>query len=255
MMRIRSSADTRAALLVALLVLATGPSRAADFTLDVLQNGASIGSFDETDFSCALQGGGPLESCEAFGLLTSGDLSLDGIILDINPDPFIGGDFTVTNTGATANYTFIFTASVAPIAVTTLTSGSADGGGSDGFGDGVFMSTVDNGNLNLSDDAFYAALIDGVVYDTLIPHPTTAAPPNGLSTQFPHDEFGNQLNPDQPGPVITSTMGITWDFSMTGSGDTASFTGVFKAKPVPEPGTGFLLALGLAALARVGRRR
>jgi len=256
-MRIGTSAATRAALLIALGVLAAGPSRAADFTLEILQDGGSIGSYDETDFSCALQGGGPLESCEAFGLTTSGDLSLDGgIILDINPDPFIGGDFTVTNNGATANYTFIFTATVAPIAVTTLTSGSADGGGSEGSGDGsITMSTVDNGNLDPDgeDDAFYAALIDGLVYDTLIPHPTN--PASGLSTEFPHDEFGNQLNPDQPGPIVNSTIGITWDFEMTGSGDTASFTGVFKVKPVPEPGTGLLLALGLAALARVGRRR
>ena len=255
-MRIGSSAATRAALLVGLLVLAAGPSRAADFTLDILQNGASIASFDETDFSCALQGGGPLESCLGSGLSTSGDLALGDIILDINPDPFIGGDFTVFNNGATANYTFIFTATVAPIAVTTVTSGSTDGGGSDGSGDGaILMTTVDNGNLNSADDAFYAAMIDGVLYDTLVPHPTTASPPNALSTQFPHDEFGSQVYPDQPGPLVVSNIGITWDFQMTGGGDSASFTGVFKLKPIPEPGTGLLLALGLAALARAGRVR
>jgi PEP-CTERM motif len=254
-MRIGSSAATRAALLVGLVVLASGPSRAADFTLDILQNGASIGSYDETDFSC--QSFGSHEQCSSFSLLTSGDLALDGgIVLDIDPDPAIGGDFTVTNNGATARYTFIFTATVAPIAVTTVTSGSVDGGGSDGSGDSaVLMTTVDNGNLNAADDAFYAAMIDGLLYDTLVPHPTTASPPNALSTQFPHDEFGSQVYPDQPGPVVNSNIGITWDFQMTGGGDTASFTGVFTVKPVPEPGTGLLVALGLAALARAGRVR
>ena len=162
-MQTGSSAATRAAaLLVGLLLFAPGPARAADFTLDVLQNGASIGSFDETDFSCQTLGANT-ENCQASGIAL-GALLLDSITLDIDPDPFIAGDFAITNNGANANFTFIFTATVAPIAINTLTSGSAAGGVSDGSGDGAFINTVNTGH-----SAFYAALIDNILYDTLDP--------------------------------------------------------------------------------------
>jgi PEP-CTERM motif len=252
-MQIGSSAATRAALVVALLVLAAGPSRAADFTLEVLQGGVSIGLFDETsaEFSCSPFGSG--DSCTASGV-TLGDLELIGITLDMNPDPFAGGDFTISNNSAsTQHFTFIFTVPVTPIGTTTLTSGSVDGGVTEGTdpNDGADIRTVNSGNA-----AFYSALIDNVLYDTLLPHLNFATAAPGGSASLPHDEFGNPSGPpSQAGPTVASSIGIIWDFDLSGLGDDASLTGTFKVKPIPEPSTALLVGLGLLILARAGRRR
>ena len=61
---------------------------------------------------------------------------------------------------------------MAPIAINTLTSGSAAGGVTDGSGDGAFIDTVNTGH-----SAFYTALIDNVLYDTLIPFPIADSNP------------------------------------------------------------------------------
>lgn len=48
-------------------------------------------------------------------------------------------------------------------------------------------------------------------------------------------------------------MRVDVNFSMSGSNDTFTING--KATIVPEPSAGVLLALGLGALARLGRSR
>jgi hypothetical protein len=267
-MRIGSCAATRVALLVALLGLAAAPAHAvADFQLDILQNGLPLVTYTEAsaEFSCGAFLAG--DSCTLLAEEDLGDLELIGITLDMNTiagSRNAGFDAAVRNTSAAGNerFTFVYTVlNGLSFLSPTLTNGSADGGGSDGPGGGVFMQTVDNGNLDPSDDAFYAALIDGVVYDTLIPHPSIAQVPNDISTAFDHDEFGNQTFPDQTGPALASSIGITVDFEMSGgnggdgfpNGDEASWSTAFRV--VPEPGTALLLGLGLAGLASVGRRR
>jgi hypothetical protein len=252
-MQIASAAVTRVALLAGLIVFAAAPSRAVT-TLDIYENNLLTGSLNDATLNCAPSGPGTTH-CE-IGHTIVGNLefgeptnpSAPGLSIELDEDPEIVTSFGVKNlSGATLQFTLVFTTSAIPIPGGTLTGGSTEFDFGDNTGDGVTLSAPPGG-------AIYSALIDNVVHDTLFAGASGSDPtPFGGGT-LGTDSFGNPI-PSQAGPALVSNFGITYDFLLTGGDDATSSTGRFVVKPVPEPVTAALIALGLVGLAAAGRRR
>jgi hypothetical protein len=245
------SAASRVAVLAGLISFTGVPARAIpDFTLDVSQNNGAPVSLDETDFNCTTA-----THCEISHIII-GDLEFGevgnpapGLSIDLYEDPEMVTAFGVKNLNAnTQRFTLVFTGTVASIpGGGTLTGGSNAWDFGDNNGDGVTLNAPAGSSL-------YTALIDNLVHDTLFDAPlATFSHPIG-GTAGP-ESFGNPI-PSQAGPAsLNSSIGIKYDFEITGGDDASSTTGRFVVKPVPEPVTAALVALGIVGLAVVGRRR
>ena len=245
-MQIGTSVGTRLALLASLLFFAA-PSQAIQFTLDVSVGGVSAGSLNATQLGC-VDGANFTATCTAQNVAV-GDLLITNLDLFLDSDPVVSGEVAVQNIGLVTNqFTLIFTLPTGPIgAPTTLTGGSVAGGVTDNDGTGATLST-------LPGSAFYSALIDGVTHQMLFPHSVVLnAPAFDSADLVPPGAFGTPI-PSLPGPAVVTSIGIQYDFNLTAQ-DAASFTGVFVVQPVPEPSTALLLGLGLALVAKGGRRR
>ena len=246
-MQIGSRVALRLVLLVASLLVVAAPSQAIQFTLDVSVGGVSAGSLDAGQLGC-VDGASFTATCSAQNL-TVGDLLITNLDLFLDSDPVVSGEVAVQNIGFVTNqFTLIFTLPTGPIgAPTTLTGGSVAGGVTDNDGTGATLST-------LPGSAFYSALIDGVTHQMLFPHSVVLnAPAFDSADLVPPGAFGTPI-PSLPGPAVVTSIGIQYDFNLTAQ-DAASFTGVFVVQPVPEPSTALLLGLGLALVAKGGRRR
>lgn len=236
------------ALLAGSIVLAGAPARAVPTaSVDIYQNNVLIDSLTHAELGCGAPSGS-VTSCQIFDH-TVGDLRID-IGLTLDEDPELATSLGIDNlSGGTEHFTLVITMSgLSAIPGATLTGGSNAWDFGDNNGDGVTLSTVAGSSL-------YTALIDGVAHDTLFDHPTVGSDGSafGGGTIGPAD-FGSPI-PSQLGPALTSSIGITYDFTLTGGDDASTTTGRFVVKPVPEPATAALIALGLFGLAAAGRRR
>jgi len=245
-MQIGSSAATRVALLIGLVVFTAAPSRAVEITLDVLVNGLSVGSLNAAQLGCTDTG--PITATCSAQNITLGDLLITSVNLNLDTDPIVNAVIAVQNLAfVTQQFTLTVTLPVAPVGPSSLTGGSVAGGVTDNDGNGATLSTV-------AGSAFYTALIDGVLHQALFPHSTVLTQPNAFeSADLVPAAFGTPI-PSQAGPAVATSIGIRHDFNLTAQ-DAASFTSVFVVEPIPEPSTVLLLGIGLAALARAARRR
>jgi hypothetical protein len=220
--------------------------------LEVRQNGAYLGTFDEGDLGCTATS--PVSTCSFVGDgmpgngdgALMGDLEIDSWSITLDNDPMISGTVAVTNNSAVVQqFTLIFTLPVAPIG-STVTGGSVQGGLTDNTGDGATLATV-------AGSAFYTPRIDGATFapGILYAHPQSFSVGAFLSGNVPAASFGTPI-PSLAGPAVASDIGIRLDFTLT-PGDSASFTSVFVVQ-VPEPAAALLVLLGVGVALALARR-
>src|SRR5262245_61196046 len=243
-MKIGSLVARLFALLVVLVgvVLVSAPSRAvANFTVDINAGGSPL-SLTQADFTCTQNG--TLSSCSASGLSAGGMNFNLGFSVDTDPKIFASVD-VLNTTGGTQQFTATFTATgVGTSAIPTTALGGVSGGATDNGGD----TTTTLGTV--SGSAFYTALIDNAVQQTLYPFPFSFNQSTSFSSaNFPDLSFG-----PQGAVAIVNSVGVKLDFTLTAA-DSASMSGTLEVKPIPEPGTSVLLGVGLVLMARRERRR
>lgn len=163
-----------------------------------------------------------------------------------NADPFVTNNFSLTNL-SDSTQTFIITSTIGiiPIGPASLTSGSVGGSITDNNGNTATIS--DTGN------AIYTALIDGASYETLLDPTFSTTTAIGDTSLFGGVNFGLPPN-SQPGPAITSDIGIRIEFTLT-PGDSVSFTSRFEVQVVPVPAAVWLFGSGLLGLVGIARRK
>src|SRR5262249_24134058 len=165
-MQIGSAAAMRLTLLTGVILLAAAPSRAIPFTMEVLQNGTSVATLNETALGCASTGTDTAH-CTGSNIPAGSELVITSLDMNI-ADPYINGTVAIeNNTNFDQTITVIFSLPVGAIGPSTVTGGSVAGGVTDNDGNTATLSTTGPGS------GLYTALIDGAVWQTLFPHLTT----------------------------------------------------------------------------------
>jgi len=167
--------------------------------------------------------------------------------LTLKEDPFVSFVSGLTNmSGGAMNFILSTSVVVAPpLGPSTLVGGSTSVTYTDANFDGL------GGLSNIAGSPGYSGLIDGSsALDLLFPFSLT--PLFGGDSQSLSTNAGLP-GPTIPGPAAAASIGIRHQFTLS-AGDIASFTSFFVVEPVPEPGTGALLAFGLLGLVYQRRR-
>lgn len=168
-----------------------------------------------------------------------------------DPDPFVNSVFGFTNNTAFPQ-TYILTATlpIAPaIPGATLIGGSSQITVNDSnFSGAATVTSVLSGT-----DYVYNALIDGADVANLHGTGFTLSAPFAGGGATANAFFGLP-GPTQPGPAALTSIGIRHEITLS-AGDSVTLNSSFIVIPVPESTTIGLVALGIAGLAAVGRRR
>jgi len=172
----------------------------------------------------------------------------------VNPDPFITGNFTLTNL-STLTQTFVLTVT---LPVTPALPGPNVMGGY--FGDLTYTDFNNSGAVTVATiglNPFYSARIDGVEVMPLGSFSATATgsvPPGGVVGTINQHIFGAPI-PSDPAIAVNTNISFAIRFSLTGN-DRVSFPAYFEVSPVPapEPSTLLLIGLGFAGLVAARKR-
>lgn len=157
----------------------------------------------------------------------------------VDPDPFVTGTFTVTNeTTTTRDYVLDFVLPISPALTASLLSGQVSGTLTDSEGSGSALLTSISGGF------VYSALADDSIVQGLMANALQQVTSVNGTTSFSGGSFGFPV--PVSGPSINSSIGIRFAFSLS-AGDSASFSSVFVANPIPAPSVlvvGCLLGVG-----------
>ena len=164
-------------------------------------------------------------------------------------DPVINAQIGfVNNSSMTQQFVISSSIPITPALLpSSLIGGSFGGSVTDVSGDGnAVVSTVMGSPM-------YHGEIDGAGVLPLYSHPTSFTVSSAYDTvNIPSVNSGLPI-PSTPGPAALNTIGITHIFTLT-PGDSVSFTSVFVAEVIPEPGTVSLIAASAAGIAFIRRR-
>ena len=227
-------AGSMTAFAAVLLALSAGATGVGGAPPAFLINGAPV----DLSSSCATPEG--VEVCS--GSASGETFQVPQFQLAANPDPFVSLALAVLNpTSSDQTYTFTAVAPVAPVGPGLQLNGSFGGSLTDVDGNGATLVDATGAPL-------YVALIDGAPVRSLLD------PPQSFTTTTTVDLGPAAFGPEVFAGSVTSFIAIQVQFTLS-PGDAASFTSVFNAVPVPEPGTLMLLASGVGGIAAWGRRR
>lgn len=173
-----------------------------------------------------------------FAAVSAGYLEWDALI---DPDPFINGTFSITNTSSTTaifSVEFILDSSVQ--FAQSLMNGAFAGTLTDADGNG----SASIGRVAGS-GGFYSAFIDGNLVRSL---GSSAYSYSGMA--FGSSQVGPESFDPTTGPALNSTIGLQFRFSLS-AGDSVSFASLFNVVPAP----GAIALMGAAGVMGSRRRR
>ena len=175
-----------------------------------------------------------------FAGVSDGYLEWDALI---DPDPFINGTFSITNTSSsTAVFTVDFVLDSTVQFAQSLMSGAFAGTLNDANGDGSASIGRTSGSAG-----FYSAFIDGNLVRSL---GSSAYSYSGAA--FGSSQVGPESFNPTTGPALNSTIALQFRFTLS-AGDSVSFSSLFNVVDVPAPGA--LALLGAAGCLGSRRRR
>jgi len=172
--------------------------------------------------------------------------------ITLKPDPivsFVGG---FANASAMSqDFVLTITTPVSPqVLPSSLVGGSTSMTYGDANGDGLGGLT----NSTLGGPGYRGTIDGGPALDLLVSFSLAPGFP-GDTTQVAAQALGlgGASGPPLPGPAALTSIGIEHRFNLSGN-DQVTFNSFFSVVPIPEPGTGVLVAIGLCAMT-ISRRR
>lgn len=184
--------------------------------------------------------GDNLYHAAGFAGLSAGMLEWDALV---DPDPFITGTFSITNTTAsTQTFTVSFMLDSDVQFSQSLMNGAFSGTLTDGNGDGSAMIGRAAGSAG-----FYSAYID-----TTLAHSLGANAYSYSGAAFGSSQVGPESFDPMNGPALSTSIGLKFKFTLS-AGDSVSFSSLFNVVDVPAPGAVVLLGLA-GAFGRRSRR-